>query len=324
MSLPASYSASLFVTPREVGQLVHAKIKNWKELHASNGTRAQIVGLRSSSIIPPGDLVLALVGERGVGKTWLLRHLEARQQPAPHAVYLDLESRVAYATAQDYVRDVEDRIACACGDRAVLLLLDHVPPHLDEQLRMLEDVVLRPHLAHHRSLVIMALVHPTQVCWRAPVLRGGETLFMPRFNQMQTRLQWRCLERAGLAQPSLMSGDLWRLSDGLPLLNYLLATWPRIDAFELLLGYWLGRVPVAERGVVRGCLEAVCQLEFLEFAAIERMLDIYDRYHDQPAEHPIHAGGVPNLLRKYWLAQPARNAPVELCSSTVCSARRVR
>jgi hypothetical protein len=190
-----------------------------------------------------------------------------------------------------------------------LLFLDHVPPHLDEHLKAVEDRVLRPHLAHRGSMVIMALVHPTQACWRAPALRGGESLTMPRFNQMQTRLQWRCLERAGLAQPMSASGDLWQLSDGLPLLNYLLATRPPVDAFELLLGYWMARVPLSDRGIVRGCLDAVCELQFLEHAAIRRMLDVYEHYYDRAASYPIHAGGVPNLLRKYWLARPAADAP---------------
>ncbi|HSJ56576.1 MAG TPA: AAA family ATPase [Anaerolineae bacterium] len=309
MDLPVGYDARLFVTPQEVGQYVHARIKNWKGLHWPSLTRPHIVGLRSSSTGAPGDLVLSLVGERGVGKTWLLRHLMREHRFSSRAVYLNLESRSAYSSVDEYVNDVEDQVARTCGDDPALLLLDHVPPHLDEHLKALEEMVLRPHLTFRRSLVVMALIHPTQVCWRAPDLRGGASVVMPRFNQMQTRLQWRCLEKAGLAQPVAMPADLWRLSNGLPLLNYLLATRPRVDAFELLLGYWLDRVPAAERSTVRVCLDAVCELESLELAGIQRMLDIYGHYHDEPAGYPVHARGVPNLLRKHWLARPAADAP---------------
>ncbi|MBN1657657.1 MAG: hypothetical protein JXA93_04605 [Anaerolineae bacterium] len=309
MDLPLGYDASLFVTPQEVGQYVHGKIKRWKAVHTPSLARPHIVGLRSTLPCAPGDLALSLVGERGVGKSWLLRHLAREQQMGTSAVYLNLESRTAFPSVDEYVHAVEDQVRRVCEDGAGFLLLDHVPPHLDEHLRAVEDIVLRPHLAVHRSLVVMALIHPTQVCWRAPALRGGEVVVMPRFNQMQTRMQWRCLERAGLAQAPAVPDDIWRLSDGLPLLNYLLATCPRVDAFEQLLDYWLDRVPAAERSVVRGCLEAVCALPFLEHAGIQRMLDIYGHYQDLPGGSSVHARGVPNLLRKYWLARPAANAP---------------
>mgnify|MGYP000369939792 CR=1 FL=1 len=80
-------------------------------------------------------------------------------------------------------------------------------------------------------------------------------------------------------------------------------------AFERLLDYWLARVPDTERSLVRSCLDAVCGLEFLEHAAIRRMLEVYEHYYDQPGGYRIHAGGVSNLLRKHWLARPAADAP---------------
>jgi len=325
MDVRLAYDASLFIAPQEVGHWVHARIRNWKAVHAPSAGRAPIVGLRSGPMCAPGDLVLSLVGERGVGKTWLLRHLAREQRHTSRVVYLDLESRDAYVSVDEYVGDTQNQVARVCGDEAALLLVDHVPPHLDEHLKALEDAVLRPHLARRGSMVVMALVHPTQACWRAPELRGGETVAMPRFNQMQTRLQWRCLERAGLAEPVPLPDEMWRLSDGLPLLNYLLATCPRLDAFELLLDYWLDRVPTGERSVVRSCLDAVCALPFLEHAGIQRTLDVYGHYHSEPTRHPIHPRAVPNLLRKYWLARPAANAPgrIVLVDSVQRAAREV-
>ncbi|MGD8623970.1 MAG: AAA family ATPase [Anaerolineae bacterium] len=311
MEIPIAYDARLFVTPKEARRRVTNKVKRWSAAQAPGLARFRIWGMwRRSPELAPGDQVMALTGERGAGKTWLLRHLaEQEYRTARCALYLDLEERRQNLRVEDYVQGVEERIRKACGADPALLLLDHVPPQLDEHLKVLEDIVLRPHLAHRRSLVIMALAHPAQVCWRAPALRGGQVLALPPFDEAETRAQLRQLEKAGSTTPLPPSPDLLQLSEGLPLLNYLLATRGRSEAYELLLEYWFSRVPADERHRVRGYLDAVCNLETLEHVSIQRMLEVYHHYWFEAPVPLAHAGGVRNVLRKYWLAGPAPDAP---------------
>jgi hypothetical protein len=327
MDIPIAYDASLFVPPREARRRVVNKIKRWSAAQGPGLTRLRTWGMwRRSPELAPGDQVLALTGERGAGKTWLLRHLaEQEYRTVPCAVYLDLEARREHLRVADYVQEIEEAIRQVCGGGPALLLLDHVPPQLDEYLKVLEDVVLRPHLAHRRSLVILALVHPAQVCWRAPALRGGEVYALPPFGEPETRAQLGRLERASPTTPALTAPDLLQLSEGLPLLNYLLASRGRAEAYELLLEYWFSRVPPDERHRVRGYLDAVCNLETLEHASIQRMLEVYHHYWFDVPMHLAHAGGVRNVLRKYWLAGPAPDAPgrIVLTGSVRRAAREV-
>jgi len=181
----SAYETRLFVPPPpEILARVYAKVekwdKSWQVLRSAAAvpvpSRAGQARLRGSPLAP-GDQVLYLAGECGAGKTWLLRHLaDPSGGMPPLTVYLDLDRRAEFTTADGYVQAVEGLIQQQCGKGRAILLLDAVPPVLDEPLRALEDRVLRPHLAQRESLLIMALIHPSLVCWRAPALRGGESL----------------------------------------------------------------------------------------------------------------------------------------------------
>ena len=293
----ADYDAALFVVREEVRQRLLARVGAWQTAQQGAG-------------VPAGDQVVILAGERGVGKTWLLRHLaEQDPQVAPLAVYLDLEERLGFSMPEHYVEAVKERIRQRRGGAEAILLLDTVPSQLDESLRALEDAVLRPHLTQRGSLAIMALMHPSQVCWRAPVLRAGERYPLAPFDQAQTREQLQRLGRAGLMTRRVQAATIQRYSGGLPLLNYLLATRARAEAFEALLAHWFSRVPPDERERIRRYLEVVCTLDVLEHAPIRRMLELFCSHCPDVAECPAHPIGVLNLLRKYWLGQPAPGSP---------------
>jgi hypothetical protein len=296
-AIAADYQKSLFVARDGVYDWLQLKVDTWK-------------AHRWDADVALAERVLFLTGERGVGKTWLLRHLATDDtQVSPLAAYLDLEERTRFSSAERYVEVMEERVQQRLGSDGAILLLDAVPPQMDEKMRFLEDAVLRPYAAQRHCLVVMALVHPSQVCWRTPAFQAGERWLVTPFEVAQTRKQLQQLDRAGLATQQLKAAAVQESSGGLPLLNYLLVTRGREEAFEALLEHSFSRVPVDERERVRNYLEAVCLLEALEHAAIRKMMEIYSRHRPDAMEHPAHASGVLNLLRKYWLSQSALDAP---------------
>jgi len=295
--IAADYQTWLWVLPDGVYAWLLSKVEAWKA-HRRDADAA------------PAERLLFLVGERGVGKTWLLRHL-AKDEPqvSPLAAYLDLEERAHFSSAERYVEVMHERVEQQLGDEGAVLLVDAVPPQMDEKLRMLEDSVLRPYATQRHALLIMALVHPAQVCWRTPAFQAGERWQCASFEYGQTRQHLQQLKRAGLTMNGTRPDTLQKASGGLPLLNYLLVTRDREEAFEALLTHSFSRVPMDERERVRFCLEAVCLLDSLEHTSIRRMMEIHCKYRPEAKEYPAHAAGALNLLRKYGLSQSAADSP---------------
>ena len=309
-----AYEDRLFVTPKEPYQWLLSHVKRWKsEQSTSLAWLVRYRGLAREASLAPGDQVLGLAGEHGIGKTWLLRYL-AEDEPrlASQAVYLDLEARGRFSCPEDYVRAVEVQIEQQCLEERVALLLDAVPPQMDGHLRALEETILRPCLQHRSALVIMALVRPSQLCWRAPALRGGHLLQLGPFDGVAISEQLQRLKKAGYVQVDVEAEALQASSGGLPLLTYLVATRPLAEAAQHLLEYWFAPLPSQEGAYARNYLEAVCMLDSLEQASIQRALEIYYHYNPGAAGFPAHAGGVRNVLRKHWLARPASHAPGRL------------
>ena len=327
MDVALAYDGRLFVTPKEPCQWVHSSVKRWKSAHSSSsGPWERLAGSRQELALAPGDQVLLLVGEHGSGKTWLLRHLaESEQMLASSSVYLNLDERHRFSGSADYVRAVEAQIQQHCGQEPAVLLLDAVPPQMDEYLRALEDAILRPQLMHRSSLVVMALMRPSLVCWCAPALRGGKVWFLGKFDDSMTAAQLQKLKQAGPILDDLDAQALQQLGGGLPLLTYLLASWPVREAFELLLEYWFSPLSGDERARARNYLDAVCVLDVLEHASIQRALEVYYHYLPDAGGFPAHAGGVRNILQKHWLARPAARTPgrLVLVESVQRAARQV-
>jgi hypothetical protein len=234
---------------------------------------------------------------------------EGDGEAAPVAVYLDLDERYDFQASQDFVALARTRFDQQRENGACILLLDSVPLRMDAHLRLLEDMVLRPHLSQRRSMVIMALGHPSRDCWRLPALRGGESRWLQPFDQAQTRAQLGQLEGAGLVRQRTTATALQDHSGGLPLLNYLLARWQREQAFNSLLELVLSPIPSDRRRLVRSYLDAVCVLEVLEHEPVEKVLYLYHRCQSGSNGTLAHAGQVRNLLLQHWLARSAPGMP---------------
>ncbi len=162
--LATDYQTWLWVPLDEVYPWLLSKVEAWK-------------AHRWDADVALPERALFLVGERGVGKTWLLRHL-AKDEPQVSALaaYLDLEERAYFSSAERYVEVMNDRVEQQLGDEGAVLLVDAVPPQMDEKLRMLEDSVLRPRATQRHALVIMALTHPIAGLLAHACFPGGGTV----------------------------------------------------------------------------------------------------------------------------------------------------
>jgi hypothetical protein len=276
-----------------------------------------------------------LVGERGIGKTWLLRHLATDDGAIScRAVYLDLDERAEFSRPQDYVVAMQKRIDRRAREGRAILLLDSVSPDLDDGLRALEEMVLRPQLLQMGAMVIMAPVNPARDCWRTPALRGGARIELCLFEGTQTGEQLSKLRLAGLVTRKWKTSALQDYSGGLPLLNHLLACSGPGPAYGYLLDYVLARVPADQRQVVRGYLEALCVLEVLEQAKMERALRVYCQLKgwqsiDGNPSAGLRAKGVAVLVRhqlqRHCLARSVPGAPgrIQLVDSIRRATREV-
>jgi energy-coupling factor transporter ATP-binding protein EcfA2 len=304
------YAPQLFVQPGRIYSWILSEIEKWAQVgpDALPRQRAGRVRYLGSRWIPDGQ-VLGLVGERGAGKTWLLRHLaQSEAQLAGLAIYLDLAARNAFSEPHSFVRFLEGRIQAQCQGRRAVLLLDHVPPEMDHHLRAVETAILKPHLEQHGSFVVMALVDCARVCWLTPALRGGEPVFLSPFTHSQTREQLNRLRKIGAVQNGIRPSEIHRASRGLPLLNYLLASRSSRQSFELLLDYWLEGMPNDEHGQMRLLLQAICTLEVLEHAKVQAALDLYRLRRPDAGQNQAHPTQVRNLVR-HGLARSLPQSP---------------
>lgn len=326
MDFVLDHDANLFVLPAEPIRWMRSRVQRWSAVKPRDSLKDRFWKARHHSAQTASIQVLSLVGERGSGKTWLLRHLaEIDSLVSPVAVFVDLGERTGFPRPEAFVQDVERRIRERVGNDRVVLLLDDVPPFMDAYLRALEDEVLRPYLMKRGCLVIMAQVHPSRACWRAPILRAGDRYLLPPFSRPQTRDQLQRLRKRGISRNGVNSNTVHEASGGLPLLNYLLATRERTESFDLMLRYWLESVPVDERRLVQNYLQAVCTLDVLEQLPMQRLLDLYDLYRSNGARQPPHAGAVRRMLHKYRLAQsmPGEPGQITLVDGVRTAAREV-
>jgi hypothetical protein len=308
--LVPDYAPELFVQPAKIYGWLLSEIGKWAQVRPDMLPRQRVGRVRhlGSRWIPDGQ-VLSLVGERGAGRTWLLRHLvHSEPQLSGQATYIDLATRSAFPEPHSFVHFLQGRILSQRRDGRSVLLLDNVPPQMDNHLRAVETAILKPHLEESGSLVIMALADPARVCWLTPALRGGEVGYLAPFSHSQTREQLNRLGKTGAIYSGIRPSQIYRASRGLPLLNYLLATRSCRQSFELLLDYWLEGMPNDEHGQMRLFLQAICTLEVLEHAKVQAALDLYRLRCPDVGENQAHPAQVRNLVR-HGLARSLPQSP---------------
>lgn len=304
------YTPELFVQPAKIYAWLLSEIAKWAHMRPDAVPRQRSGRVRylGSRWIPDGQ-VLSLVGERGAGKTWLLRHLaHSEPQLLGLATYIDLATRHAFSEPHSFVRFLQGRIQGQRRDGRSVLLLDNVPPEMDNHLRAVETAILKPQLEEHGCFVIMVLADPGRVCWLTPTLRGGEVGQLAPFSASQTREQLNRLGQMGAVRNGIRPSQIYRASRGLPLLTYLLATHSHGRSFELLLDYWLEGMSKDEHGQMRILLQAICTLEVLEHAKVQAALDLYRLRRPDAGDNQAHPAQVRNLVR-HGLARSVPQSP---------------
>jgi len=243
---------------------------------------------------------VVFVGECGVGKSWLMDHLQAilpRQFRDLKVLRLDLKAYVdedpTWAVA-DMIRRVSIGTSgpgeCLGPDLAtmsrrlmehlrgilrksiLLLLMDHVHESNWNLLPLLEDYLLGPLAAEPRVLIIMTgrgRLYP----WKTPELRlkadFKDLLPFQRPEETQAQLE----QQAYKALPQ--APEIHTLSQGNPLANYLLGTLGVLEGLDRVVEEILEPVPADRRRQVREYLEALCVLNAFDEERIPEMLATY-------------------------------------------------
>ncbi len=251
---------------------------------------------------PVEKRTVVFVGERGVGKSWLLDHLQAilpRQFRDLKVLRLDLKAYVDEDPAWA-VADMIQRLSIETGgpgerlgpDLAtmsrrlmehlrgilrksiLLLLMDHVHESNWNLLPLLEDYLLGPLAAEPRVLIIMTgrgRLYP----WKTPELRlkadFKDLLPFQRPEETQAQLE----QQAYKALPQ--APEIHTLSQGNPLANYLLGTLGVLEGLDRVVEEILEPVPADRRRQVREYLEALCVLNAFDEERIPEMLATYYR-----------------------------------------------
>jgi len=257
---------------------------------------------------PVRERAIVFWGYRGSGRTWLLRRLTEllEEIPGMTSAYLDLawytsqpieevirdlfvraagsiwgpdsDQASLYSRAVDIpfstvaawlIRDVRDFLQ----ERALVLLLDHVYESDWELLELLEDEILALLAVQPHVLIVMAgrgRAYP----WKTPELRlYTEEHYLQPFDEPLTEKQLKKQTPEAVAR----TPQIYQMSQGYPLGNYLLATRPTVaQAMQEVVDALLDGVPARERS----WLEALCVLRAFDE---ERIPILVAAYFDDPA-----------------------------------------
>ncbi|MEM3646841.1 MAG: ATP-binding protein [Thermofilum sp.] len=246
---------------------------------------------------------IVFFGERGVGKSWLLDHLQATL-PSQFRNLLVLRLDLREYEGKDPVWAVADmirRISLETGgpgerlgpdlatrsrrlmehlqgvlqESILLLLADHVHEASWNLLPVLEDHLLGPLATESRVLIVMTgrgRLYP----WKTPELRlKAEFKELEPFKQPEeTRLQLERQARQALPKAQ----EIHKLSHGNPLANFLLGALGPQEGLDRVIEAILEPVPAEQRRRVREYLEALCVLNAFDEDRIPDMLATY--YND--------------------------------------------
>lgn len=259
---------------------------------------------------PVSERTVTFMGERGTGKSWLLKHLRTQLSEMPGVVpcVLDLaayerwNSLVAVtAILQDLARRLKvklragdpsqmsrrflERVNKRLDDQVLVLLVDHVYESDWDLLDALEEYVLGPLAAEAQTLIVLA-GRGRPYPFKTPELRfGAEFVDLDLFSESDTQAQLERQQRRSISQTS----QVYFLSQGNPLANYLLAL--KADPEEALnevIDEMLKSIEdPGQRRKVREYLEALSVLQVFDEARIPHMLAAY--YNDPKYRDWSHA-----------------------------------
>ncbi|HEY76238.1 MAG TPA: AAA family ATPase [Thermoflexia bacterium] len=301
MDLP-EYSAKWFVDREDEIQTVLEKAKSLP------------------SAPPQKERLLIFTGERGTGKTWLLRHLEKqlKELGTVDVFFLDLtkfweqepllavmeilreaaekilgSKNLPGGSPSDMVGAFLDQLRRRLEKRPLAVLIDTVYESPRDLLVVLEAYFIAPLANEPRVLIVMAgRGKPFQ--WRTPEVRlnlESKTLegFKERYVQEQISKQVR--------RPKLDVSKIKQWSGGVPLVNYLLAKRGERGLSEAL-DLMLEPVGEAERRLMRKVVERICVLRAFE---ADRIVEMFRGEGEQIDLE--EAGRVLGLLVEAGLAQ---------------------
>ena len=274
------YAPARFVNRKEETELVMGKVRNL------------IAGQ------PVEKRAITFIGERGTGKTWLLRHLQTLLSELKDIIVLFLDLRdyesddhpsiVARIIRQvnratggsdralgvelpEMSRKLTEHLKDVLSTRILVLLLDHVHESDWDLLAMLEDYLLGPLITMPRVLIVMTgrgWLYP----WKTPELRlKAEFVTLRPFREEDTEAQ---VERQ-VREPRATPEKVYQLSDGNPLANYLIAYYGVPEGLNKVIEGLLEPVPPEHRQKVRKYLEALCVLRAFDEERIPVMLAVY-------------------------------------------------
>lgn len=250
------------------------------------------------------------IGERGTGKTWLLKHLQvlldrmskvtpceldliAYEDWNPLIAATDILQHLAKtlsinlqtAEPSDMSRRFLERVTEQLADRVVVLLVDHVYEADWDLLDALEEYVLGPLAVEARTLIVLA-GRGRPYPFRTPELRfDADYVDLKSFDVSKTREQLERQQKRAISDAQ----EIYNISKGNPLANYLLAKHKDPgEALDQVIHEILRSIKdSSRRHRVRDYLEALSVLQVFDEARIPVMLAAY--YDDPQYNQWSHA-----------------------------------
>ncbi len=244
---------------------------------------------------PPSNHVLIFDGERGTGKSWLLKQLrhKAQEMTGGPALYIDLQpicqadphlalwevmeevdrfvdgdfKQEQPSLLSDASRVVIEDVRQFVIECPLVILFDHVYESGWKLLEVLENYLLAPLAIEQRVLLVMA-GRGKQYRWRTPELDVQVHHLSAFDNEEYTRKQIEIQAPLAVAK----SVDIHRLGGGYPLHNYILGTMGLSAGAGRVIEELLAGVKQERREAIREILESVCVLKTIDANRVAYML----------------------------------------------------
>lgn len=255
--------------------------------------------LRSPS--PPTRRTLAFIGERGMGKSWLLQHLYAHLADIRkvNRFWLDLEQSRGMdpnlaimqilrnfgetivkskedfgASLTELSRTIMERTRQQMQNQALILFVDHVYEADWNLLSGLEDYFLGPLAIEPYSMIVLA-GRGRPYPWKTPELK-----FMAEFIDLKPLTLSETTRQITLQVKKVAperAEQVFATTEGNPLGNYLLSARPADEALQDFIEAILAVADPQSRSQLREYLESLCVLRAFDEERIPTMLAAYYR-----------------------------------------------